>query len=54
MCYICGRSNCAPSLHSIEEQRAYEPAYDAFWEFLEIRQKCKQDYENRFSGDTDD
>lgn len=25
MCYVCGRANCCPSFHSIEEQTRFQP-----------------------------
>ena len=43
MCFICGRGNCTPMFHSLEEQAAFEPASDAYDKFLEIREQCAID-----------
>lgn len=44
MCFICGRGNCCPSFHSLEEQKAFEPAEEAFERYLEIREQCVAEY----------
>jgi len=44
MCFICGRGNCCPMFHSIEQQQAFEPASDAYDKFLEVREQCAIDY----------
>lgn len=45
MCYICGRGNCTPSFHSLEEQQAFEPAEEAYAKFIEVRAQCFIDYQ---------
>ena len=47
MCYICGRSNCMPSFHSLEEQEAFEPAEEAYEKYLEVIEECREQYRNR-------
>ena len=41
-CFICGRSACCQSFHSLEEQEAFEPAEEAYERFLEMREKCRE------------
>ena len=53
MCYICGRGNCTPSFHSLEEQEAFEPAGEAYERFLEIREQCREEYDNRMEDEED-
>ncbi len=43
-CFICGRSSCMPNFHSCDEQRAFEKAEEAFEKFLEIREKCREEF----------
>lgn len=43
-CYICGRGSCCGSFHSIEEQKVFERASDAYDRFLEIRQQCRDEF----------
>lgn len=43
-CYICGRGACTPMFHSLDEQKAFEPAETAYEKFLEVREKCRQEY----------
>lgn len=47
MCFICGRGNCIPSFHSIEEQKAFERAEEAYDKFLEIREECREEWQNQ-------
>lgn len=54
MCFICGRGNCLPSFHSLEEQNAYEKAGDAFERYLEIRAQCESEYNNADCEDVDE
>lgn len=44
-CFICGRNNCTPSFHSIEEQKAFEPAEIAYENYLAVLEKCRKEYE---------
>jgi hypothetical protein len=44
-CYICGRGACTPSFHSIDEQEAFEPAEEAYEHFLNVRDRCREKYE---------
>lgn len=53
-CFICGRGNCIPSFHSLEEQKAYSDAEVAYEKFLDIRQRCKEDFENRCEEEESD
>lgn len=53
-CFICGRGNCMPSFHSLEEQAAYEPANVAFEKYLDIRRECEEEYANRCQVDEED
>jgi hypothetical protein len=46
MCFICGRGNCTPSFHSLEEQKAFEPAEEAYDKYLEVREQCVDDWRN--------
>lgn len=48
MCYICGRGNCCPSFHQIEEQEAFAPAEEAFENFLRVKEQCFENYNNRY------
>jgi len=43
-CYICGRGNCCVSFHSLDEQKAFERAEEAYEKFLEIRNQCREEY----------
>lgn len=43
-CFICGRGNCMPLFHSIEEQTAFEPAREAYDKFLEVIEQCRQEW----------
>jgi hypothetical protein len=54
MCFICGRGNCTPSFHSLEEQRAFEPAEEAYDRFLEVREQCVADWAGQDEDDLDD
>jgi hypothetical protein len=42
-----------PSFHSLEEQQAFEPAEDAYDKFLEVREQCAEDWQNRDEGEED-
>ena len=33
-----------PSFHSLEEQKAFEPAEEAYERFLEIKEECRRNY----------
>ena len=33
-----------PSFHSLEEQEAFQEAEDAYDKFLEVREKCREQY----------
>ena len=46
-CYICGRGNCMPSFHSLEEQEYFEEAYEAYEHYLEVRARCQEEYNTR-------
>ena len=50
MCFICGRGNCVPSFHSLEEQQAFEPAEEAYERYLEIKEECR----HRYNEDTEE
>ena len=45
-CYICGRGSCVPSFHSLDEQRLFERAEEAYERFIEIRDECRQELED--------
>ena len=47
MCYICGRGSCMPSFHSIEEQEAFSAVEEAYENYLEVRDKCRDDWNSR-------
>ena len=52
MCLICGRGNCCPSFHSMDEQVAFEPAREAYERYLEIREQCARDlYESQLANE---
>lgn len=53
-CFICGRGNCCPPFHPIEEQKAYDKAEEAFEKFLQIREQCRIDYEESNQEDVED
>lgn len=53
-CFICGRGSCTPSFHSLDEQSAYEAAEIAYEKYLDVRSKCKEDYQNRCQLDEED
>ena len=53
-CFICGRGNCTPSFHSLDEQNAYSDAETAYEKYLDIRQRCKEDFENRDEEESED
>ena len=36
-----------PSFHSIEEQNAFEETEEAYDKFLEVRDKCREDWNNQ-------
>jgi len=44
MCMICGRNSCCINFHSLEEQRIYEPAIEAYEKYLEILAECEEEY----------
>ena len=46
-CFICGRGNCTPCFHSLKEQQAFDRAEDAYRKFLEVRDECKNEWEDR-------
>jgi hypothetical protein len=46
-CFICGRGNCIPSFHSLEEQQAFERAEDAYENYLKVRRECRREWEER-------
>jgi len=50
-CFICGRDTCTPSFHSLEEQQAFERAEKAYERFLEIREECRREWEEREEGE---
>jgi len=43
-CYICGRGNCIPIFHSIEEQQAFSDAEDAYDNYIEVRDRCRREW----------
>ena len=43
-CYICRSSACIPSFHSIEEQEHFQRAEDAYDEYLQILEECRQSW----------
>lgn len=45
MCFICGRTNCCPAFHSLEEQSIFAPAEEAYEKFLEVREQCVKELE---------
>lgn len=53
-CFICGRGSCIPSFHSLEEQKAFEPAEEAFDRFLEVREQCQKDWAEAESEDAEE
>ena len=40
-CDICGRGNCTPSFHSLEEQERYSDVIDAFDKARDLRDKIR-------------
>lgn len=53
MCFICGRGNCMPSFHSLEEQKVFDPAGEAYDKYLEVRERCEEDWRHNESEDED-
>ena len=54
MCFICGRSNCIPAFHSIEEQLAFSEAEIAYDNYINIKKKCEEAWEQRVVNEEDD
>ena len=55
-CFICRRGGCTSSFHSIEQQQIYEPAERAYEKYLEVREKCEQEWlevEEQDTGEED-
>lgn len=42
MCFICGRSSCCESFHSIEEQERYAPAISQYEKAVTMREMIRQ------------
>ena len=43
MCFICGRSSCCESFHSIREQERFAPAIELYEKAIELREKIRND-----------
>lgn len=54
-CDICGRSSCAESFHSLEEQARFEKSTALFEKARELRAKIRaeQNEEEAFQSETD-
>lgn len=52
MCYICGRTSCCPSFHSIEEQLRYDPVRELLESAAELREKI--DMERATEAESED
>jgi len=52
-CFICGRGNCTPSFHSLDEQFAFERAEEAYERFLQIREECKVEWDDSLPKNED-
>jgi len=50
-CYICCRGNCSPVFHSCEEQIAFEAASEAYDNFLQVSEKCREEWVGREEDD---
>ena len=46
MCFICGRSSCCESFHSIKEQEKYAPAIELYERAIELRDKIRNEPNN--------
>ena len=54
MCFICGRGNCVPSFHSLEEQEVFEPAAEAYDAYLKVREECVEDLQRLGEDEEED
>lgn len=43
-----------PSFHSLDEQRAFEDAEEAYDRFIEVRDRCRQEWAERDDEDGDE
>ena len=50
-CYICESNICVPSFHSLEEQKYFEKAKEAYEKYLEILKECRNNYNNRYEDE---
>ena len=41
MCFICGRSSCCESFHSLEEQELYAPAIAQYEKAVALREMIR-------------
>lgn len=39
-CFICGRYNCGSIFHSAEEQAIFQPAFIAYQQYIDVRERC--------------
>jgi hypothetical protein len=46
MCFICGRSSCCESFHSLEEQERFAPAIELKDRAIELRDKIRAEMED--------
>jgi transcription elongation factor Elf1 len=46
-CFICGRSSCTESFHSLEEQELYAPAIDLMERARDLRDKIREEERQR-------
>lgn len=40
-CFICGRSSCCESFHSVKEQERFAPAIELYERAVELREKIR-------------
>ena len=43
MCFICGRSSCCESFHTIQEQERFAPAIELYEKAIELREKIRNE-----------
>lgn len=43
MCFICGRSSCCESFHTVEEQERFAPAIELYEKAIELREKIRNE-----------
>lgn len=53
-CFICGRGNCTPSFHSLEEQSFFDDAEAAYDNYIEVRDKCREEWASQGEEEEED